>query len=278
MVIDPFHIQAPPMTHSANSHGRAQFISRAAAGAAWVFSTLFALAVATSAEPPTPAKPPAKNTSPNAPAVVADPRATANWLAALFTVQEGKIHVAGKPPGDFYQARLPFPKSTEIKFYSRGIVANQEGLYPLLLYPDAQGFQVSIYTPFRPVMDFVEQDKEEGLPGWLPHPKAGAMTDAGFRTIGEMLHAHFTKITGHLPERYRTKDTIGFPSESYIWEVGKKSVVLRAYHANDNHGLILQITDSLPLAKDFQTGEPTAEKIFDQWVDPLPSRPAPAAK
>jgi len=201
--------------------------------------------------------------------VVAEPKATADWLASVFTVQNNQILVAGKPSDKFFEAQLKFTKPTEIQIFNHRMIADQEGLYPMIIGPVDAGYDVTIYTPFYAFLD--EIIESDGLPGYANHPKNEAMTLSGFRKIAECLHAHFTKETGSLPAHYRVVDEISYPSEHYVWKVDKNLIILTAYDGNDSDGIHLRITSKLTELEELRKRKPTTEKIFDDWGDPLPS-------
>lgn len=200
--------------------------------------------------------------------VLADPKATGEWLASLFTVQNNQILVAGKTPDIFPEARLKFSRPTEIQTYKNKIIADQEGMYPLIIGPDDDGYSVEMYTPFYAFLDDIIGP--DGLPAYSNHPKEESMTLAGFRKIAECLHAHLTQATGALPEHHRVIDEITYPSEHYIWTVGKHFVILTAYDGNDSDGISLTITSKLSEVEGLRKMRPTTEKIFTDWGDPLP--------
>lgn len=206
--------------------------------------------------------------SPSA-SVVADPKATADWLASVFTVQNKQVLVAGKPSDKFFEARLKFTQPTEIQTCNGQIIADPKGLYPMLIGPVDAGYDVTMYSPFYAFLD--EIIESDGLPGYADHPKNEAMTLSGFRKIGECLHAHFTRETGSLPEHHRVVDDIGFPSESYVWKVDKHLIVLTAYDGNDTDGIHLRITSELTELEELRKRQPTTEEIFKGWGAPLPS-------
>jgi hypothetical protein len=104
------------------------------------------------------------------------------------------------------------------------------------------------------------------------------MTRSGFRKIAECLHAHFTQVTGSLPEHHRVYDGILFPSEHYIWSAGKDLIILTAYDGNDSDGILLRITSKLTELEALRKMQPTTEKVFDDWGGPLPNLKTAAKK
>lgn len=202
---------------------------------------------------------------------VADPKATAEWLASIITIRQNQVLIAGKPLENYAEARLPFSKATEVQIYRElSIIANQEGLYPMIISRDEDGYRFSMFTPLYPFLDrTIESD---GLPGYAQHPKSDAMTTKGFRTIAEILHARFTKACGDLPEVHRVLDKILYTSEHYIWTVGKQFIVLKAYDGNDNDGLVISVTsksDGVELVRKMHRSK---QSVFKDWGQPLPGR------
>jgi hypothetical protein len=209
--------------------------------------------------------------SPATAPVVADAKATGEWLARIFTVKDGQVLVMGKPPEKYREARLPFAKATEIKFESNlSIIADQEGMYPVGLGLTDEGYRFYMYQPFRDFLDRIIE--EDGLPGYGRHPKAEAMKNEGFRAIAEVLHAHFTKETGQLPERHRVLDGILYPSETYIWSVGKQFIFLVAYNGNDSDGLYCYITFDASRLDELRKRKHTEEEVYRGWGQPMLSR------
>jgi hypothetical protein len=203
--------------------------------------------------------------------VIADPKATAEWLATVFTVKDGQVFVAGRPAEHYLEARLPFKRPTEIRIFGHAIIADQEGMYPLQIGPTDEGYRVKMYTPFYDFLDAITGT--DGLPDRAPHPKAQAMKQEGFRAIAESLHAFFTKATGQLPERHRVLDPITFPSEHYIWSVGRQWIILTAYDGNDSDGIYLSITDAPSFVEELRKMPHTDMEVFRGWGSPMPSRP-----
>ncbi len=198
-----------------------------------------------------------------------DPVATADWLSSVFTVRDGKVLVVGKEPDKYFEARLRFPKPVEIQTYGRQIIADQEGLYPMIIGPTEGGYEFQIYTPFYVFMD--EITESDGLPGYAPHPKAEAINEKGFRKIAEKLHSHFTQRVGSRPECFRVMDEIGYPSEHYIWTIGTTFIILAAYDGNDSNGIYLDITSSSKRIDRVRKMRRTTEEVFEGWGDPMPS-------
>lgn len=207
-----------------------------------------------------------------------DPKATAAWITSVIRVHESKVLLAGKEPDKFLEARLPFPKATEIQLYGRSVIADQSGLYPLLIGFTAEGdYQLRIFTPFYPFLD--EIIKSDGLPGYAPHGKAEAMNEKGFRVIAEELHAHFTKSIGSKPQCFRVRDDgEGWPSEHYVWTVGAFYVILTAYNGNDSNGLYLTLTSKPDRLDRLSKMTKTTEEAFEGWGKPMPSQQSPEPK
>lgn len=201
--------------------------------------------------------------------VSCDPVATADWLSSVFTVRDGKVLVVDKEPDKYLEARLRFPKPVEIQSCGRQIIADQEGLYPLIIGPTESGYEFHIYTPFYAFMD--EITESDGLPGYAPHPKSEAINEKGFRKIAEKLHSHFTQSVGFRPECFRVRDDIGYPSEHYIWTVGTTFIILTAYDGNDSNGIYLDITTSTKNIDRIRKMPRTTEAVFEGWGDPMPS-------
>ncbi len=200
---------------------------------------------------------------------VADPAKTAKWLCSVFTISDGKVLVAGKPPDKFFEARLPFAAKTEVRHYrNKWIIADQDGCYPMIIGPTDVGYYMSMYNPFYAFLDrTIESD---GLPGYAPNPKEAAMTLKGFRVISEHLHEHFTKSTGSLPECFRVFDEILYPSEHYVWNVGTTWIILTAYDGNDSDGIHLTITSKKDGPGALRKMAKSLEEPFKDWGEPLP--------
>jgi hypothetical protein len=203
------------------------------------------------------------------PTVSCDPVATADWLISVFIVRDGKVLVASKESDKYLEARLRFPKPVEIQTHGRQIIADQEGLYPLIIGPMDSGYEFHIYTPFYVFMDDITES--DGLPGYAPHPKAEAINEKGFRKIAEKLHSHFTKCVGSRPECFRVRDDIGYPSEHYVWTVGTTFIILTAYDGNDSNGIYLNITTSTKAIDRVRKMPRTSEDVFESWGYPMPS-------
>jgi len=100
-----------------------------------------------------------------------------------------------------------------------------------------------------------------------------------FRTVGEMLHAHFSELAGEKPKFHRVEDSLGYGSDYYIWEFGGSVVFLRAYMANDNKGVTLTVcSEASELGKEeikrlrskiSGRKASTLPKIFRGWNEPL---------
>lgn len=202
----------------------------------------------------------------------ADPEATARWLTSIFTIKNGRVLVAGKVSEDYLEARLAFAKNTEIRIRSgtpKSIIADQEGLYPLIIGPQENGYGFIMYHPFYDYLDRITGS--DGLPDYAPNPKAESMTNKGFRLIAEKLHAHFTKASGSLPLRYRVRDNIGYSSEHYVWKVGPDYVILTAYDGNNSDILKMKITSVASELENIQKMPRTEQNVYEDWGAPMPS-------
>ncbi|RYD32301.1 MAG: hypothetical protein EOP86_15995 [Verrucomicrobiaceae bacterium] len=202
------------------------------------------------------------------PAAAGDPAATAEWLSQIFTVKDGKALVAGKEAGKYHEALLRFSKPVEILPQGDLIIADQEGLYPMIIGPASHGYGCRIYTPFYALMDMITES--DGLPRYAPHPKATAINGKGLRIIAKRLHAHFTRGAGAKPECRRVLDHIGYASEHYIWTVGKSFIILSAYDGNDNDGIRLDITDNTESIGRIRRMPETTAEVFEEWGDSMP--------
>ena len=170
---------------------------------------------------------------------------------------------------------MRFSKPVEIQTSDRQIIADQEGLYPIIIGPTESGYEFRISTPFYDFMDMITEP--DGLPGYAPHPKAEAINEKGFRKIAERLHSHFSESVGARPECFRVEDDIGYPSEHYVWTVGTTFIVLTAYAGNDSHGIRLRITTDIKI--DAMRKMPrTTEEVYEGWGDPMPSLSASQPK
>ena len=201
--------------------------------------------------------------------VSCDPIATADWLCSVFTMKEGKVLVASKEADKYLEARLRFAKPVEIQTYGRQIIADQEGLYPLIIGPTEDGYEFKIYTPFYAFLDEVIED--DGLPGYAPHPKNSAINERGFRKIAELLHTHFTACAETKPECYRVLDDINYPSEHYVWRVGSSFIILTAYCGNDSNGIYLNITNNSKRLERISKMHRTTIDVYEGWGDSLPN-------
>ena len=207
-----------------------------------------------------------------------NPRATAVWIKSVIRVHKGRVLLAGKEPDKFLEARLPFPKATEIRLYGRSVIADQSGLYPLLIgFTDEGDYQLTMFTPFYPFLDkIIETD---GLPDYAPHVKSEAMNGKGFRVIAEELHAHFTRSIGSKPYCFQVRDDgEGWPIEHYVWTVGAFYVILTAYDGNDSIGLYLTLTSKTDRLDRFRKMTKTTEEVFKGWGKPMPSQQASPPK
>jgi hypothetical protein len=205
-----------------------------------------------------------------------DPKATALWIASVVRVRDGKVLLAGKEPDKFLESRLPFAKPTEIQLSGRQIIADQSGLYPLLIGFTEQGdYEFKMFTPFYPFFD--EIIAADGLPGYALHPKAEAMTEKGFRVIAEHLHSHFTASIGSKPLCFIVRDDgEGWPSEHYVWSLGAFHIILTAYNGNDSNGIYLTLTSKPDRLAKLQKMTRTTEEVFEGWGKSLPNQqPAP---
>ena len=207
-----------------------------------------------------------------------DPKATAVWITSLIRVHQGKVLLTGKEPDRLREARLPFLKATEIQLFGRSVIADQSGLYPLLIgFTDAGDYRFEMFTPFHPFLD--EIIGSDGLPRYAPYGKAEAMTEEGFRIIAEELHSHFTKSTGSKPQCFQVRDDgEGWPSEHYVWTIGAFYVILTAYDGNDSNGLRLTLTPNPDRLGQLRKMTKTTEEVFEGWGKPMPSQEGAAPK
>ena len=201
---------------------------------------------------------------------ITDATATGTWLQTLFTVSDGEIRFCKKPLEQTDKARIPVAAKSEIQIRGRGILINQDGLYPMCLGSADSGISVYMGSPFYAFLDYA--DGLSGLEGYAKNPKEAAMNNAGFRVIGEALHSHFAKLAGDKPEWHRVIDDIRYPSEHYIWKIGDIWIILSAYNGNDNNSISIDLTKDNKKVERIRAMKPTNIAVYPDWGDPLPHK------
>ncbi|WP_367874611.1 hypothetical protein [Luteolibacter sp. Populi] len=207
------------------------------------------------------------------PAPPPDPEATAAWIASNFTIRDGEVQVAGKTPNDCFRAKLALKADAEIwRISNTGLLVDQKGLFPLACDAFEDAYRFSLCTPFYDYLD--RMTTADDLPGYADNPKNQAITGKALRRIAAALHTHFTKACGTLPRHYRTQDDLTYPSECYIWQVGKCHLKLYAYRGNDSHGIGMTVSTDAAALEAIGKRQPTKQEIFEDWGEPLPHLPA----
>lgn len=201
---------------------------------------------------------------------VTDAAATGIWLQSLFTINEGQLRVCQKPLEQSNLARIPLAAKSEVQILGNGILINQEGLYPMFLGSAENRFSMYMGTPFYVFLDYA--DGISGLEGYAKNPKEAAMNHAGFRVIGEALHAHFTKLAQDNPEWHRVIDEILYPSEHYIWKIGDIWIMLSANNGNDNDGIRLTLTKDDKEIEKIRKMKRTDKAVYADWGNPMPHK------
>ncbi len=202
-----------------------------------------------------------------------DPVATAKWVISLYTLQESKLAFCAGNTNRLH-GQIPLAAKAKVSPGDGGeIIIDQEGCM-LVSYGKSAGYETFFFTtPLTHINaspdDFVPYDKD------IVTQENPLM----FRKLGEALHFYFTGLAKEKPNHHRVEDTLGYPADYYVWDVGGATVFLKAYQGNDTYGLMLRVCSKatgpgraeIARQRSRISGaqRSTQKEVFRGWCEPL---------